>query len=153
MHPSLEARDCIVRFAREARSTPMSDANKELVRAYLRAMASGDPALPDFFSDDVTWWVPPSSPLGGLREGKARVLELMSRGIGLYDTSVPFGIEIEAVVADDEWVAVQMAMTARTAKGAAYRNFYHWAFKVRAGKICAVKEYVDTLYAQRMLFD
>ena len=39
-----------------------------------------------------------------------------------------------------------------TAKGADYRNFYHWAFRVRDGRICAVKEYVDTLYAQRTLF-
>jgi ketosteroid isomerase-like protein len=131
----------------------MSEANKQLVQRYLRAMSSGDPALPDLLTDDVTWWVPPSSPLGGLREGKAQVLALMASGVGLYDMSVPFQIEIEALVADGEWVAVQMVMTARTAKGQPYRNFYHFAFRVRGGKICAVKEYVDTLYAQRMLFE
>jgi ketosteroid isomerase-like protein len=131
----------------------MSEANKQLVQRYLRAMSSGDPALPDLLTDDVTWWVPPSSPLGGLREGKAQVLALMASGVGLYDMSVPFEIEIEALVADGEWVAVQMVMTARTAKGQPYRNFYHFAFRVRDGKICAVKEYVDTLYAQRMLFE
>jgi ketosteroid isomerase-like protein len=131
----------------------MSEANKDLVRRYLRAMSSGDPSLPGLLTDDVTWWVPPSSPLGGLSEGKPAVLALMGNGIGLYDVTVPFGIEVEAMVADDEWVAVQMVMTARTAKGADYRNFYHWAFRVRDGRICAVKEYVDTLYAQRMLFE
>jgi ketosteroid isomerase-like protein len=131
----------------------MSEANKELVRRYLRAMTSGHASLPELLTDDVTWWVPPSSPLGGLREGKPAVLALMASGAGLYDPSVPFGVEVEAMVADEEWVAVQMVMTARTAKGAAYRNYYHWAFRVRAGRICAVKEYVDTLYAQRMLFD
>jgi ketosteroid isomerase-like protein len=130
----------------------MSEANKQLVRDYLRAMAAGDPQLPDFFTEDVTWWVPPSSPLGGLKTGKAAVLELMASGIGLYDANTPFGIEIEAIVADDEWVALQMVMTARTAKGEPYRNFYHWAFRVRGGRICGVKEYVDTLYAQKMLF-
>jgi hypothetical protein len=130
----------------------MSEANKQLVRDYLRAMARGDPKLADFFSDDVTWWVPPSSPLGGLTAGKSAVLALMASGIALYDASVPFGIEIEAIVADDEWVALQMVMSARTAKGEPYRNFYHWAFRVRGGRICAVKEYVDTLHAQRMLF-
>ncbi len=131
----------------------MSEANKQLVQRYLRAMSAGDPALPDLLTEDVTWWVPPSSPLGGLREGKAMVLELMASGVGLYDLSVPFEIEVEAVVADGEWVAVQMVMAARTAKGAAYRNYYHFAFRIRAGRICAVKEYVDTLYAQRMLFE
>ena len=131
----------------------MSEANKALVRRYLRAMSSGDPSLPELLTDDVTWWVPPSSPLGGQRRGKAAVLELMASGIGLYDASVPFGIEIEAIVAEGEWVALQMVMTARTAKGQPYRNFYHWAFRVRDGRICEVKEYVDTLYAQRTLFE
>ena len=130
----------------------MSEANKELVRRYLRAMSSGDPSLPDLFTDDVTWWVPPSSPLGGVREGKAAVLALMSSGVGLYDTSVPFGIEVEAMVAEGDWVALQMVMTARTAKGRDYRNFYHWAFRMRDGRICAVKEYVDTKYAHDLLF-
>ena len=131
----------------------MSDANKALVRRYLRAMTSADPSLPELLTEDVSWWIPPSSPLGGLREGKAKVLELMSSGIGLYDTEVPFEIEVEAIVAEGDWVAAQLVMSARTAKGQPYRNFYHFAFRVRDGKICAVKEYVDTLYAQRMLFD
>ena len=131
----------------------MSVANKAVVHEYLRAMSSGDPRLPELLTEDVTWWVPPSSPLGGLREGKAKVLELMASGVGLYDMTVPFEIEVEAVVGDGDWVAVQMVMSARTAKGQPYRNHYHFAFRLRDGKICAVKEYVDTLYAQRMLFD
>ena len=131
----------------------MSEANKAVVHAYLRAMSSGDPSLPELLTEDVTWWVPPSSPLGGLKEGKAKVLELMASGVGLYDMTVPFEIEVEAVVGDGDWVAVQMVMSARTAKGQPYRNHYHFAFRLRGGKICAVKEYVDTLYAQRMLFE
>ena len=93
----------------------MSEANKALVRSYLRAMTSGDPALAELLDEDVTWWVPPSSPLGGLKRGKAAVLELMRSGIGLYDASVPFGVEIEQLIAEGEWVALQMVMTARTA--------------------------------------
>jgi ketosteroid isomerase-like protein len=131
----------------------MSEANKALVRRYLRAMTSGDPALPELLADDVTWWVPPSSPLGGLKQGKAEVLALMASGGALYDASVPFGVEIEAIVAEGEWVALQMVMTARTAKGRPYRNHYHFAFRIRDGRICAVKEYVDTLAAQRLLFE
>lgn len=131
----------------------MTETNKQIVQNYLRAMRSGDPVLPELLTDDVTWWVPPSSPLGGLREGKARVLELMASGIGLYDMSVPFAIEVEAMIAEGDAVAVQLTLCARTAKGAPYRNHYHFAFRLRDGRICAVKEYVDTLYAQRLLFD
>jgi len=40
----------------------------------------------------------------------------------------------------------------RTAKGREYRNHYHFVFKLRDGKIRAVKEYVDTQYAHQVLF-
>jgi ketosteroid isomerase-like protein len=126
--------------------------NKELVRRYLAAMRAGDPGLPDLLSDEVSWWVPPSSAFGGTFEGKQAVLALMARGIGLYDTSAPMELHIEEMVAEGELVCVQLVIEARTARGEPYRNHYHFAFRVRDGRICAVKEYVDTLYAQRKLF-
>jgi hypothetical protein len=129
-----------------------AEANKAVVRRYLAALRSGDPSLPDCLTDDVTWWVPPSSPLGGLREGKAAVLGLMASGVGLYDAGVPFEIEVEAMTAEQDRVAVELTMRARTARGEPYRNHYHFAFRLRGARICAVKEYLDTLYAQRLLF-
>ena len=45
------------------------------------------------------------------------------------------------------------AMYTKTASGEPYRNHYHFFFRIRGGRILSVKEYVDTLYAQRMLFD
>ena len=46
-----------------------------------------------------------------------------------------------------------LGIEATTAKGEPYRNHYHFAFRLRDAQIIAAKEYVDTLYAQRMLFD
>ncbi len=127
--------------------------NEELVRRYFEAMRSGDPSLPDLLADDVTWWVPPSSDLGGLYRGKEAVLGLMAGGVGLYDAATPMQVQIEHVVADGDRVAVELVLEARTARGEDYRNHYHFAFGVRDGRIHEVKEYVDTLYAQRKLFD
>jgi uncharacterized protein len=129
-----------------------ADANKALVRRFFDAMSRGDASLPDLMADDVAWWVPPGANLGGLYEGKAKVLGLMSGGIALYDTSTPMRVVIEQMVAENEWVAVQMVLSARTARGEDYRNHYHFAFQVRGGRIVLVKEYVDTLYADRKLF-
>jgi ketosteroid isomerase-like protein len=61
-------------------------------------------------------------------------------------------VVIEQMVAENEWVAVQMVLSARTARGEDYRNHYHFAFQLRGGRIVLVKEYVDTLYADRKLF-
>jgi ketosteroid isomerase-like protein len=126
--------------------------NKALVKRYFAAMQSGDPDLPELLSDDVVWWVPESSPLGGNHEGNAAVLQLMSGGVDLYDANTPMQIEVEQMLAEGEWVAVQLVLSARTAKGEDYRNHYHFAFRIRDGRICHVKEYVDTLYAQEKLF-
>ena len=127
-----------------------TEETKALVRRYFDAMKAGSPALPELLADDVSWWVPPSSPLGGLHEGKPKVLALMAQGVGLYDG--PLAITIESLIAEGDRAAVQLVIDGRTAKGAPYHNAYHFAFRVRDGKICAVREYVDTLYAQQTLF-
>jgi ketosteroid isomerase-like protein len=126
--------------------------NKALVRRFFEGMSRGDASLPELLADDVAWWVPPTANLGGLYEGKAKVLGLMGSGVALYDAKTPMKVEIEQLVAEGEWVCVQMVLEARTARGEDYRNHYHFAFRVRDGRIALVKEYVDTLYADRKLF-
>ncbi len=76
----------------------------------------------------------------------------MAGGIDLYDNTTPMRIQIDAMIAEGDWVAVQATMDARTAKGEDYHNYYHFAFRVEAGKIREVKEHVDTFYAHQKLF-
>ena len=130
-----------------------AEANKAVIRDYFERVQRGDPAVADLIAEDASWWVPPASPLGGVYEGKARVLELMGSGVDLYDPAVPMQIQVEEMVAEGAWVCVPLVLEAATARGEPYRNHYHFAFRLRDGKIIIAKEYVDTLYAQRMLFD
>ena len=58
--------------------------NKALIEQYFQKISSGDPSVPDAFADGITWWVPPGSDMAGLYEGKAAVLEMFAKGIGLY---------------------------------------------------------------------
>ena len=129
-----------------------SAANKRLVRRYFDLVRAGDPTLPELLADDVSWWVPPGSPLGGLHAGKESVLELMASGTGLYDPDHPLEVTIEQMIAEDAWVSVQLVLTARTAAGEPYQNHYHFAFRVEDGRIREVREHLDTLYAQQKLF-
>jgi ketosteroid isomerase-like protein len=126
--------------------------NKRLVRRYLEGMGGGDVQLPDLLAEDVTWWAPPSSALGGLRAGKAAVLERMASGGGFYDTSHPMEVTIDQMIAEDDWVSVQMTFEARTRRGESYRNHYHLAFRIEDRRIREVREHLDTLYAQQKLF-
>jgi ketosteroid isomerase-like protein len=124
--------------------------NKALVREYFRRMQAGEPTVAEMMTEDVTWWVPQSSELGGTHRGKAAVLALMGKGVDLYQ--LPLRVEIEEMVAERDQVAVQLVVEAKTAAGLPYRNDYHFAFRIRDGKLASVREYVDTKYAQELLF-
>jgi ketosteroid isomerase-like protein len=62
-------------------------------------------------------------------------------------------ITIENMIAEDEDVAVRFILRAATTrKGEAYENYYNFEYRCRDGKVCAYWEYVDSLYATKMLF-
>jgi hypothetical protein len=125
--------------------------NKALVAEYFRRMQAGEPTVAELMDDEITWWVPQSSDLGGTHRGKAKVLELMGKGVDLYQ--LPLKIIVEQTVAEGDWVCVQLVVEAKTAAGRPYRNDYHFAFRIQHGKVAAVREYVDTQYAKELLFD
>jgi ketosteroid isomerase-like protein len=128
------------------------EANKKIIRDYFDAVGSGaSDKVVAAFADDIEWWVPPSSPMAGTYKGKEAVLGMFGKGVSLYAPK-PMKIEILGMVADDKKVAAEIHITAETAKGAEYSNFYHFLFEIDGDHIKGVKEYVDTLYAQRTLF-
>ena len=124
--------------------------NKALVREYFRRMQAGDPKAAEMMAEDITWWVPQSSELGGTHRGKAAVIALMGKGGELYQ--LPLRVTIEEMVAERDQVCVQLVVEAKTAAGRPYRNDYHFAFRIRDGRLTAVREYVDTKYASELLF-
>lgn len=127
--------------------------NLDLARLYFERVAAGDPEVASLFAEDAVWVTPQSSPMGRRHEGKQAVLTLMSGGVGLYDVETPMEIRREAIAATGDHVFVEMTLTARTGQGQPYTNHYVFVFRMRAGLIVEVHEHLDTLYAQRKLFD
>lgn len=127
------------------------ETNKALVRRYFEIFSMRAADVADLLHDDVTWWVPRSSPLRGIHAGKAAVLELLAAGVDFYAADVPVRIEIEQLVAEADWVTAQVVIRAETARREPYENYYHFAFRLHDDQIITVREYVDTLYAMRML--
>lgn len=127
--------------------------DRALIERYFDCVTRGDPAVADLFADDVVWRTPQSSPMPGPFEGRAAVLELMGAGVGLYASDPPLAIEPLAIAADGGRVFVELELTAQTAAGAPYRNQYVFVFRIEGDRIVEVHEHLDTLYAQRLLFD
>jgi ketosteroid isomerase-like protein len=125
--------------------------NRALVREYFARLASGDARLPELLADDLVWWIPPGSKLGGTLRGKPAVLELMGRAFSFFAPGEAPRIEIGRMIAEDAWVCVQFQIRARTAQGREYHNHYNLVFELRQGQIARVEEYVDTAYANERL--
>jgi uncharacterized protein len=131
-----------------------TDVSRAVVLSFVENFTAGrvDAAL-SLFADDATWWVAGTSGqfgLAGLRT-MAQLPELFQWLGG----AMPNGVQttVRGVTAEGERVALEVEARATTASGAAYHNFLHFLFEVRAGKIIAVREYLDTLHAQKTLVE
>ena len=121
--------------------------SKQVVRDYFEALQTSDAGLPDLLANGISWWVPPGSDFAGLHEGKAAVLAFLGGGVGYYAEDAPLNVEIQSMIAEGNKVACEFTIDGTTAAGRAYKNYYHFAFEVEAGRIRRVREYLDTHYA------
>lgn len=129
-------------------------ANKETVRRYFQAVEQGDmDTIVALLDENVSFWVPPSLPDGVEFCGKAMVLKLFTESVGLYDASAGLCVEIHSLTADEDRVAAELVIRGKAAVGGgSYENWYHFLFRIREGRIVAVREHLDSLYAFRTLF-
>ncbi len=128
--------------------------NKEIVRRYFDAVNRGDlPTITALLDDEATFWVPPSLPDGVEFRGKQNVLKLFTESVGLYDAEAGLDVELHELTADEDRVAAELVIRGKAAAdGGVYENWYHFLFRIREGRIVAIREHLDSLYAFRKLF-
>jgi ketosteroid isomerase-like protein len=126
---------------------------RAVVERYVAAVEAGDGAIVrDLFAESATWRLFGDMPMSGTWRGRDRVIDGFRAGaLGNYEPG-SIRLEITAIVADGERAVVEWTSRARTRRGEPYENFCVGVFTVRDGKIQGVREYMDTAYAQRMLF-
>jgi ketosteroid isomerase-like protein len=130
-----------------------TQSNKELVVRYLDAMHDGNlEVVSQCVAEDVTRFGPrPSSVYAAPVRGRAEFLA-QYHGPDYYQMGT-LKMEVERIVAEGDFVAVQFILRAMTRKGDPYENYYHFLFECVRGTIKTIWEYIDTLYAHRMFFD
>jgi uncharacterized protein len=126
---------------------------RAVVERYVAALEAGDEAaIRDSFAESATWWLFGDMPMSGTWRGRDTIIdEFLAGALGHYERG-SIRLEITAIVADGDRAVVEWTSRARTRRGAPYENFCVGVFTVRDGKIQAVREYMDTAYATRMLF-
>jgi ketosteroid isomerase-like protein len=133
-----------------------AETNKQHVLDFIQAIAEGRKRdAMTAFREDAVWHAPPS--LGGGRpiEGRQAIFdtyfavdeELFETGTREYD------FEILGAIAEGDRVAVEMRHRGVTAKGKPFETDHHVAYDLCDGLIVEVREYLDSLYFQREVFE
>ena len=122
---------------------------KSVVRRYVTAVEAGDEvAIRAVFAEDAVWTIHAGDlPISGTWRGRDSVMgEFLMAALSYYEPG-SVRLEITAMTAEQDRVVLQWTSRARTRSGRPYENGCIGVFTVRDGKILAVREYMDTLYA------
>lgn len=121
--------------------------NKAMALEFIRASGAHDaPTLAAMMTEDLVYWVqgkPHLFPYAGTR-GKAEMCAYFATPSIFKDGLAQ---RIGAVTAEDDRVAVEVEVEGVAPNGKLYNNTFHYLFHFRDGKICKVREYVDTYHA------
>ncbi len=118
--------------------------NKRIVQAFYDAANRGDTeGFLGQLADDVTWTNIGSTKYSGTYVGKN---DLVAKLVEPLFGQLRAGIAstIHNVIAEADFVVVQLSGQSETKDGRPYNNTYCHVFRIRDGKIGEVTEYFDT---------
>ena len=129
--------------------------NRNHVREFYRAMNQrsngAEVDLGQFFTENVSWQLPRSSPLRGCLEGRAAVVELFNGPVDDYYKPGSSAFDHHHQIADADFVVMQFTMSAITVNGHDYENDYCMLFRLEGGLIAEVREFFDTAHLFSMI--
>ncbi|MBC7802469.1 MAG: nuclear transport factor 2 family protein [Candidatus Parcubacteria bacterium] len=130
-----------------------TEGNKQLAKDFFQLLGKGDiPGALACTSDDLTYWIagkPGSVPTCGTKDKKqmARLFEAMLKAL---EGGLP--MTVKGVTAENDRVALELESRGKLKSGRVYNNEYHILLRFRDGKICAVREYLDTQHVNDIWF-
>lgn len=137
----------------------MSQSSKDIVLAAWRTFATRDAArIEACFTEDAVWLMPPRNATAvalGLehidRLDRGQIANFIANDFGRLFTA-DVNVDFIAVYSEDDAVIVEQRTRATLANGVKYDNDYCFIFKLRDGRICRMREYMDTLRGFRQVF-
>ncbi|CAN7407778.1 nuclear transport factor 2 family protein [Phenylobacterium sp. LjRoot219] len=121
----------------------MSEANKDLARAYFAAVTAGE--LPDsLLTPDMTAWTTTQGVLDrATYQGLIRILAGMC--------AQPLAFTIQSLTAEDDRVVAEATSEGVLVNGEPYGNTYIFVFRIRDGRLAAIAEHFNALVVQDKL--
>ena len=121
-----------------------TETNRRLITGILAELEVGNSRpFAEALSDDIRWITPGSSVWARTYEGKPAVLYFLGTAVrGQLVERVR--LTARRILADADHVVVEAKGRATTRTGKPYNNDYCFIFRLDAGKITEVTEYLDT---------
>ena len=130
-----------------------TDRNKRIAIELFERFTAGDIAgVLDTMTEDATWLIPGkpgSSPAAGLYD-KRRIGRLFQAMLDRLESGLT--MTVDSVIAEGDRAALEVRSHGQLTNGNVYEQEYHFLMVFRDGKICAVKEYLDTQHAHAVWF-
>ncbi len=119
--------------------------NKQLVNDFFAHFNAGDLAKAmEMMADDATWWIagkPELLPVAG-NHTKQEIVGILQSLIGQLKSALK--LTVKGLVAEGDQVALEAESYGELQNGRIYNPQYHFLITIHAGKISAIKEYIDT---------
>ncbi len=125
-----------------------AEGNKAIARElFARFTASDIDGVLALMSEDCTWLIPgkPERMRTAGLYAKERIARLFHRMTEALEHGLK--MTVTGVIAEGDRVAIEVESEGDLKNGRRYRQQYHFAMQFREGKICAVREYLDTQHA------
>ena len=125
-----------------------TDRNKAIAaRFFERFTASDIEGALALMTDDATWRIPGKkelSPTAGLY-AKEKIGRLFHHMLAALENGLT--MTVKSSIAEGDFVALEVESSGDLKNGRKYRQEYHMLVQLRDGRICAVREYLDTQHA------
>jgi len=124
---------------------------RQLIARFLAAHEGADgPAMRELITEDATWHLPPSAGVGPFT-GAEQVSAALAGGAAdnWLDVST-IKRKVTGIVVDGDTAVALETKTATTHGGEHYLNDYCWVYTCRDGLISQIRNFTDTLYADRL---
>jgi len=132
-------------------TTAATEQTRQVVARFVEAHERGDAAaISGFLTQDVTWHLPPSAGVGPFTGPDQVSAALAGGAAGNWLDTATIRRTVTRIVADGDTAVALESKTATTHSGEHYANDYCWVFTVRDGLVATVRNYTDTLLADRV---
>jgi ketosteroid isomerase-like protein len=128
-----------------------TEETRDLVMRFVAAHERGDArAIQELLTDDATWHLPPSAGVGPFTGAGPTAAALAGGAADNWLEVSTIKRNVTAILADGDSAVALESKTATTHHGEHYANDYAWVLQTRDGLIATIRNYTDTLLADRV---